>query len=444
MSAPAVAGPVFRQQRTGIFGLSDDQIFDLLLLFIPILGIIGFRFTGEILASDLLVPFALVAGLACRGMPSGRAFHIVLIGLALWMVALVASDVLNHTSASNYLRGWARNGLICIYLIAFACLLRPNPRSMTMVVAGLAICLVVRNQIQRAGDFTWFMKMGGGQAIMWVLSIWAMYTFRKGKPVPPILAMFLCTALALAGNVRSIMVTSFGAALLCIAAYYGHRLFRRVSIPVVLVICLVGGGALAGGLVTVYSGLVSSGALGKGAKSKYDFQARGSTLEEIWNARPELRVASAVIGDSPILGHGSWYYDPKVAAAELLFSTYIDADENKGAVVRGVLLTGGQQAMGHSIVLQSWVESGILGAAFWIWVLGLCVTVILRNVQRPTILSPLLFMAAVSLSWDTLFSPLLGIQRVTNMIEFAIILVIMTDAERRAKNSARKLMPGPA
>lgn len=415
--------------------LSNDLVFDLALFLLPIMGIFSFQVMGEVLLSDLAAPLLLAVAISVRGLPKTGIVYLLFAGAALWVLSLVASDMVNNSKPHDYLRGWARNGLGCFYLAAVVCTLRPQLRSFAMVVAGLAVCLAVKALMGQRLRLDWFIKMGGGSALDWLLCIFTMYRFRQGRPLLPIILFVVLTALALAMNVRSNMAISFTVGFLCTAAFYGHRLFSRVTKPVLLVLLLAAGGVMAGGLASIYSTLASTGALGEGAEQKFEFQARGaSNLAQVWNARPELRVALAVISDSPWLGHGSWYRDPRIAAAELLFSDYAAGATAFGGVTTGIVRSGGGEAMGHSIILQSWVEAGILGAAFWFAVLIICISAILGALQKPNALSPVVFMAAVSLSWDAIFSPFAGIQRVTNMVELAIVLIAIGVSVRPHSN----------
>jgi len=262
----------------------------------------------------------------------------------------------------------------------------------------------------------------------------AMWRFRAGRPLLPILGLFVWAAVALSQNVRSAMTIAFFVACLSAMSYYHSSWLRRFSLPALLGILVVGGGAFGSVLALSYSSLAANGALGQIAERKYNFQARGSTFEQIWNARPEIRVAMAAVADSPIIGHGSWYSNPQIAAAELIYSSYLGGGQDGGGQAVAIANSDGHQTLGHSATLQAWVETGILGAAFWLWVIGLCVVAILRALQRPTILSPLLFMAATSLLWDAVFSPFAGIQRLTNMAELAIVLVTVV-AHQRAERA---------
>lgn len=406
------------------FAISDDLFFDLTLLFIPVLAAFNIEFMGQILVSDFFIPLLTVVIVLVRGIPPSRIVYLTLGAAALWVMALVLSDMLNDSLPANYLRGWARNGLACCYLVYFLCALRPTMRSMAMVVLGLVSSLIIAYS-GIASNFGSFVKFGGGMTGTWVLCLAAMWGWRSRKPLLSMFAIFVWMLVALSQNVRSVMTVDFIVLALCVLSYYFHTQLRKVSVPVMLVILLVAGGGSGAVLATTYGYVADSGALGPSAQTKFRRQSRGSNLASIWNARPELRVASAVIAQSPLLGHGSWYHDEKITAAELLFSSYAEA-ENPTAIAQDIVKRGGVESMGHSTILQSWVEAGIVGAAFWAWVIIVCLAAIARSLRYPTIMAPLVFIAATDLIWETLFSPFGNTARMVDMAGLALVLISLT------------------
>ena len=60
----------------------------------------------------------------------------------------------------------------------------------------------------------------------------------------------------------------------------------------------------------------------------------------------------------------------------------------------------------HSYLFGAWVEAGIVGAVFWLWVLLLPVKLLITMRQFNSSLRIFLGFVAFSLIWDILFSPL--------------------------------------
>ena len=93
---------------------------------------------------------------------------------------------------------------------------------------------------------------------------------------------------------------------------------------------------------------------------------RRGKLGVLVGGRPETLVAIQAIIDSPIIGHGSFAVDEKYL--QLLQDIqykygYSDSDEAEDIDVPSIPT--------HSHLTQAWVESGILGGIFWIYVLVL-------------------------------------------------------------------------
>lgn len=422
-------------RRTGVspglrIEVSRDAFVDLALFIVPLFGAFQVTFVGQILLSDILVLPLTAVVLVVRGIPPTRVVYITIAAGFLWVLSLVVADIVNDTDAGNYLRGWARTGLAFAYIVFFVCATRPTPRSLSMLALGLAAGNILQALIYYENvDFAWFMKFYGGIGVTWILCVFAVRRWRAGKPFLPILGLWVWMLVALSQNNRSLMTIDFLAAGLMTSAIYLRPQLRRMRISTILFLLLAVGGGLGAGLITAYGAIAGSGLLGDEAELKYRIQAQGGNLLQIWNARPELRVGLNVAADSPILGHGSWYRNTDVAATALHGSGYVPIGSQEG-FIQAIAGPNSYRSLGHSSMLQAWVEAGILGAAFWLWVIGVCVLAVLRSLQRPTVLSPLVFLAATALAWDALFSPFANIQRMTNMAELAIVLVgIMTSAQ---------------
>lgn len=428
-------------------GLSDQTIFEVALFLIPFLAAFELKFMGRMLFSDLvIVPFA-AAALIVRGLPKNRLVLFTLILAMLWFATLIISDIVNQSTPENYLRGWARDGLACVYLLFFFSAVEPTVRSFTIVAAAMAFAMAAQPLMLHRIDFEWFVKFGGGAAANLVLCIITMRAWRNGRTFAPLVCFILFMILALVTNVRSSLSISLVIAGLISMAFYGHSHFRRASVPLILTLVLAIGGTAGLGLAKGYGYLAASGALGKAAQGKYEAQShnKGNVLATIWNARPEMRVAVAVITDSPLLGHGSWYHDPKIAAAELLFSGFASpdavGDRSSVGIATQVLRDQGGQAMGHSTILQAWVEGGIVGAAFWLWIIFLSIWAIIQSLRYPVALTPVLFWAAAGLCWDIIFSPFGNMSRMGSMLQITVVILSLTQTQL---SRARALQIDPA
>lgn len=160
----------------------------------------------------------------------------------------------------------------------------------------------------------------------------------------------------------------------------------------------------------------ASGLVNEEARLKNQTQARAGSL--LLGGRPEIQVSSKAVLESPILGHGSWPEDPKYV--EMLFDIEVE---------RGVFDSSDINELSsdliptHSHLMGAWVWAGILGAAFWFYILWLTAraTVRIANVRPP--LAPIYVWIVSGMFWEIMFSPF-GLNA---RIYDAVAIIIMVD-----------------
>ena len=124
--------------------------------------------------------------------------------------------------------------------------------------------------------------------------------------------------------------------------------------------------------------------------------------------------------DSPILGHGSYAKDLKYT--EMLSDIQVengiqtdleDQEDSKGMIPA------------HSHLMSTWVQAGILGAIFWLYILWIVLKGIIRVATLRPPNAPLYAWMLVGFSWDILFSPFGNTAR----MQEALMLVIILDLQ---------------
>lgn len=139
----------------------------------------------------------------------------------------------------------------------------------------------------------------------------------------------------------------------------------------------------------------------------------------------ELRVVLGACLRSPFIGYGSNY-----ASSDLI-------DELIQRTVDGRPRTGREVAVlsfkGHSGLVQSWFEGGILGTALFVVMLIWAAKALGRatSEQQIALADPLLIAAVLLCSWNLLMSPFSGIHRAGNAICFGAVVAL------RMKHNAR-------
>jgi O-antigen ligase len=149
----------------------------------------------------------------------------------------------------------------------------------------------------------------------------------------------------------------------------------------------------------IYSHYVEQGVFGEYAQRKLEAQRDGEG-GILLGGRGEILASGQAIIDSPFIGHGSWARDPTYAAiladkrAELGYKSL-----NGQAGKRDDLIPS------HSHIFGAWVESGLAGGLFWLFVLVFTIRSLIK-VSGSEPLLPVFAFTGFQLTWDILFSPL--------------------------------------
>jgi O-antigen ligase len=139
---------------------------------------------------------------------------------------------------------------------------------------------------------------------------------------------------------------------------------------------LVGAGIVAYVAGTAYVAGAGAGLFGDEAREKFEAQRLDSfdpVLGLLAGGRPESFSSWAAIGDSPIIGYGSW------ARSTKYFNIFLDAIRTYGSAeaiqeIDKTEVFGEPPIPNHSHLFGAWVEAGIVGAIFWL--------VMLRHILR--------------------------------------------------------------
>ncbi len=371
---------------------------DLVVFLIPALQFFEIDIVGRLFAPDLamlaLLPFALRSH--ARQLSAPLPTTLLRLGL-LWLFGQVITDVLRATAFEDYARGWAKIGLFLISFAVLYTLLSNNPRRVLLYGAGICVGGILgfylNPGVYSAGE-PWKFGVGGPITLLLVLCATNRLMAR---------ALFLQVLLIASAALINLDMGFRALAGVCLltAVYLAffarrrrhHEIGLRPALSLI-VICLAAGFAF----IKVYEQGAEAGLFGERVRQKYESQA-GGQLGLLIGGRGEILVSARAIQDSPILGHGSWAKDPELAWLwlDILRSFGYEAGSSEAAW-EGLIPT-------HSHLFGAWVEAGILGAVFWVWVLFLAFRALLVLPQAKCPLAGLIAFLAFMLMWDVLFSP---------------------------------------
>jgi hypothetical protein len=367
---------------------------DIFSFIVPLLQVVEFQMAGLLLASDIALIIALPIALVRHPDRIKQKPVAALLTLGfIWLVAQIVTDLLRNTSTEDCLRGWFK---ICFVLINFT-------------VVWLVVCTSRRR----------FVLYGVGLALGTILSFWfhpsehalvAPWKFGLGIPITMLVAIFaaqyqryryLCILLPLGTlafvhallDFRILAVISFIVAVFSLFLMStGREQLGRFRLAMLILTVMAGITAF----TFAYSYYAGQGTFGDYAKRKLEAQSGEGGL--LLGGRSEILGSSQAIWDSPWLGHGSWARDPVYAAiladrrADLGYKAF--QDDKKDDLIPT-----------HSYIFGSWVDAGIGGGLFWLFMLGFTIHTLLGASGREPLL-PLFAFSGLMLAWDILFSPL--------------------------------------
>lgn len=398
-------------------GIADSPMLALIAFITPTflwleLNLIGRIFVPEMILIGML-PFLLLSRGRMLTDSQPRTFLILAF---LWLLAQIATDLIRGTPFVDYSRGWSKITFFSLNFCALYMLLHGSRQRIVLFALGISIggfLTMMLNPPEFAARQPW--KFGLGFATILLIVIVSQWR--------PLFKVWFVPALMIGSvGVYSIMVGSRSLAgitiLVALYVLVQQILGRRNTAPagfsaVRTVLFFVCGVGIATMLLSTYQFAASQGHLGEFAEDVYASQASGS-FGVLLGGRSEIFISSQAVMDSPIIGHGSWAKNPKYAQRIL--------ELEKFGYEVNYLAADSELIPTHSHIMGGWVESGIMGMFFWLWVLVLVFRVLsnLYMVREP--LAPLVTFIGFLMLWDILFSPFGAERRVT--IAFNIVLMM--------------------
>jgi hypothetical protein len=387
---------------------------DIACFVIPAVAFLRVEVGGVLYATDLCLLAALpfVVARHRRWLQIKPVQITVWLGL-LWLAAQVLTDVIRQSPMEDYSRGWSKILLTVTHFAAIALLVRQSQRRFILYGTGLVL----------GGALTFFLTPGE-------YAEYYPWKFGVGLPIT-ILVCLLAGVIARQSRIAAVaMITAIGAinvylgfrslgAVCAASAIYSYFQFspqlpKKRPRKLQAVLAVAGLAAGVWGVSAIYAHGVQRGWFGEEELQKYETQSSGDAGVFL-GGRNEFLAAASAIRDSPVIGHGSWAKDPKYKA--VLYDRMAELGyRNMGPELESDLIPS------HSHLFGAWVESGIVGAVFWCWVLWLTGSRLVRASGREP-LFPFFASIAMLLIWNVLFSPYGADERFTaTYFVYAMIL----------------------
>ena len=393
----------------------------------PTLVWMEFSAVGRIFVPELvligLLPFLLMTRGRMLADPLPRTFLVL---AALWLASQVLTDLVRETDFRDYSRGWAKIAFTAANFCSLYMLLHGSRRRIVLFALGLAVggfLSFLLNPSAFAEDHPWKFGIGPPAALLAALaSLWPPI---RRVPFLPALPLLAVGAYSMAVGFRSLAGIALLASIYLLVQQIAGRRHRRPVAPSPgrALLFFAAGVALTAVVLKVYEQAAARGYVSERARWTYERQDSGS-FGILLGGRSEIYASARAVVDSPFIGHGSWARDAGYAARvlelrllgyDLHSSTRLDSD---------LIPT-------HSHLMGGWVEAGILGAVFWLWVLLLVFRVLsnLYLIREP--LGPLIAFIGIMMLWDVVFSPFGAERRLT--LPFDVVLMMFAWDVLRAR-----------
>lgn len=396
---------------------ADSRFTQLAIMAIPSLLFLEFNIGGRLFAPELVLLVLVPGLLLTRGrLLLARLPRTLLVLGFMWLASQILTDVFRVTPFEDWSRGWAKISLFLLDFSALYLLIRGSRSRMLFFLAGIAAGQLLAYFLAPSAYALYYpWKFGYGPPVTWMIVILAnVGPIRRHLPIQvALLASIGAVNLAL-GSRGVFLICALAAAYVLTNWYFfqgpAGRPRRRKRLWLAVTALLVVGYSAGAG----YAYAAQQGWLGQASATKYATQSAGKYGVFV-GGRVDALVSGRAILDSPVLGHGSWAKDWKyqnLLSAELARLGY--PDQPTPSEAPGLIPS-------HSYLLGAWIESGVLGAVFWGWLMVMTVRTVMRVYGLNEPLTPLIAFVAPTLLWSILFSPFSAQER----LYAAFFIVVM-------------------
>lgn len=393
----------------------------------PTLVWMEFSAVGRIFVPELiligLLPFLLMTRGRMLADPLPRTFLML---AALWLASQVLTDLVRETEFRDFSRGWARIAFTTANFCSLYMLLHGSRRRLVLFALGLAVggYLSFRlNPSVYAEDYPWKFGIGPPTALLAALaSLWPPI---RRVPFLPALPLLAVSAYSTAVGFRSLAGVALLASLYVLVQQIAGRRHRGPAAlsPGRTLLFFAAGVALTTAVLKVYEQAAARGYVSERARWTYEQQDSGS-FGVLLGGRSAIYVSARAVMDSPFLGHGSWARDAGYVARVLELRLL-------GYDLHPLNMSQSDLIPTHSHLMGGWVEAGVLGAVFWLWVLLLVFRVLSDLYPTAEPLGPLIAFIGFMTLWDVVFSPFGAERRLT--LPFNVVLMMFAWDVLRAR-----------
>jgi hypothetical protein len=309
----------------------------------------------------------------------------------LWLINQIISDIFNESVYRDYARGNIKIILTIFAFYVFDRFSNLKKDSLLIIIFWIFTISELYDLFRlNTSNFASIWKFGLGITVTFLVLFIDHFTEQKRKKLTGII-IFLIGVFSLLVGTRYLFLFN---TITCFFLFQ-NLIFKNPN-KKKLIFSFIGFGTLFFSMISIYNYSMKSGLLDQNFTSKTLRQSSGD-YGVFLGGRHEILSSYKAIIDAPIIGHGSW-------AKNCAYIDYLNTQLYKlnYNIVREY---GDCQIPAHSVILESWVNSGIFGFIFWLYILRLLVIKFKNIVLNSSTTDPIFIFIITMCFWDILFSP---------------------------------------
>lgn len=368
------------------------------IILLGLLSTTSITLVGQLFLSELfsLINFPFIKPL--RLIKSYNLLYTTIICMAGLLFSQIISDIYNNSEPLDYLRTWAVLLFSILSTIYFVHLLSRSNKSIIYYFFALFFIKLIfgegdLNISFQSQDTNYFkVRFVGFLNAAILLILFFLFTKKKVKSAIWIIILFSLICFIL--DARSNGLIYFISGSILIVKVTNARISKSKIIVSFILVSIV----FYSGYTYYVNQVLHHGFGGLNSQNQLaKIDNPYNPFELLIQGRQELYSTTIGITEKPLLGHGSWAKDPGLKYAKLL-AEFTDSDF---LYSRGFIPT-------HSILLTSWLWSGVSGFLFLLFLFRKLLKSFLRfikysNSNNP--IMPILVVLTVEMTWHFLFSP---------------------------------------
>ncbi len=393
----------------------------LIIFLIPSLMFLKIKFIGELYVPEIASIIILLLYLKKNYFNLKKYLGTFYSLCFIFLFSQIFTDIYRNSLPVDYLRGWSNIFFFIIHVSALFILLDNNKQNLFLFGIGMSfgwiLTFFISPNIYALGGQYW--KFGYGYAITFIFAILTTQKLFSGE----ILKSFIFFILSVV-NFYMGYRSAAGACLLVFFLIFLSNLnvFQQfissdksylkkfiVTISILFISLYF--------INLIYTYLAYNQYLGS-----YEYERliqQSGSLGVIVGGRQELLTSIYAIFKSPLIGYGSWAYNPfseNIISDLLLKFGYFNTPPMLGYANDRIPV--------HSHILGSWITAGFFGIFIWLWLLKEIIKALIINLQTKNDWSYYFIFVCIIFAWEIFFSTFKGEGRFNSAYYVCVIIYI--------------------